>query len=45
MVSSLFYHKQGFYVARAELTHMSDLASDLGIGEMHHRQEYEYYCI
>ncbi len=34
MVSSLFYHKQGFHVARAELIHVSDLAS-----------EFEYYCI
>ncbi len=34
MVSSLFYHKQGFHVARAE-THPRerDLASDLGIAK------------
>ncbi len=30
---------------RAELTHVSDRASDLGIAKMHHRQEFEYYCI
>ncbi len=40
MVSSLFYHKQGFHVARAELIHVSDLASDLGIAKMHHRQKF-----
>ncbi len=28
MVSSLFYYKQGFHIARAELLHVSDLASD-----------------
>ncbi len=22
-----------------------DLASDLGIAKIHHRQEFEYYCI
>ncbi len=33
------------YVARAELIHVSDRASDLGIAKMHHRQEFEYYCI
>ncbi len=44
MISSLFYHKQGFHVPRAEL-HVRDLASDLGIAEMHHRQEFEYYWI
>ncbi len=38
-------HKQGFHVARTELIHVSDLASDLGIAKMHHRQEFEYYCI
>ncbi len=40
MVSSLFYHKQGFHVARAELIHVSDLAYDLGIAKMHHRQKF-----
>ncbi len=35
MVISLFYHKQGFHVARAELIHVNDLASDLGIAKMH----------
>ncbi len=39
MVSSLFYHKQGFHVARAETPPREhDLASDLGIAKMHHRQ-------
>ncbi len=33
MVSSLFYHKQGFHVARAETPPRErDLASDLGNG-------------
>ncbi len=41
MVISLFYHKQGFHVARAE-THPRelDLASDLGIAKMHHRLKF-----
>ncbi len=41
MVISLFYHKQGFRVARAE-THPRerDLAFDLGIAKMHHRQKF-----
>ncbi len=42
MVSSLFNHKQGFRVVRAELIHVSDLASDLGMAKMHHRQEFEF---
>ncbi len=34
MVSSLFYHKQGFHVARAETPPRErDLASDLGIAK------------
>ncbi len=40
MVSSLFYHKQGFHVARAETPRERDLASDLGIAKMHHRQKF-----
>ncbi len=41
MVSSLFYHKQGFHVARAETPPRErDLASDLGIAKMHHRQKF-----
>ncbi len=28
-----------------KLLHVSDRASDLGIAKMHHRQEFEYYCI
>ncbi len=41
MVISLFYHKQGFHVARAESpSRERDLASDLGIAKMHHRQEF-----
>ncbi len=41
MVSSLFYHKQDFHVARAETPpRESDLASDLGIAKMHHRQKF-----
>ncbi len=41
MVSSLFYHKQGFHVARAE-THPRerDRDSDLRIAKMHHRQKF-----
>ncbi len=41
MVSSFFYHKQGFHVASAE-THPRerDLASDLGIAKLHHRQKF-----
>ncbi len=40
------YHKKGFHVARAE-THPCerDLAFELGIAKMHHRQMFEYYCI
>ncbi len=46
MVSNLFYHKQGFHVARAEtLPHERDLASELRIAKMHHKQKFEYYCI
>ncbi len=38
MVSSLFYHKQGFHVARPEAPpHERDLASELRIAKMHHR--------
>ncbi len=45
MVSSIFYHKQGFHVARAETPpHEHDLASELRIAKMHHRQMFEYYC-
>ncbi len=45
MVRSLFYHKQGFHVARAEAhPRERDLASELGIAKMHHRQKFEYYC-
>ncbi len=41
MVSSLFYHKQGVHVARAETPPRErDLASDLGIAKMHHRQKF-----
>ncbi len=40
MVSSLFYHKQGFHVARAETPCERDLASDLGIAKKHHRQKF-----
>ncbi len=41
MVSSLFYHKQDFHVARAETPRRErDLASDLGIAKMHHRQKF-----
>ncbi len=41
MVSSLFYHKQGFHVARAETPPPErDRASDLGIAKMHHRQTF-----
>ncbi len=41
MVSSLFYHKQGFHVARAETPPRErDLASDLGIAKMHRRQKF-----
>ncbi len=41
MVSSLFYHKQGFHVARAETPPRErDLASDLRIAKMHHRQKF-----
>ncbi len=41
MVSSLFYHKQGFHVVCAE-THPRerDLDSDLRIAKMHHRQKF-----
>ncbi len=43
MFSSLFYHKPGFYVARAEAPpHEHDLASELRIARMHHRQMVEY---
>ncbi len=38
---SLFYHKQGFHVARAETPPQEcDLASDFGIAKMHHRQKF-----
>ncbi len=41
MVSYLFYHKQGFHVARAETPPRErDLVSDLGIAKMHHRQKF-----
>ncbi len=41
MVSSLFYHKQGFHVARAETPQRErDCASDLGIAKMHQRQKF-----
>ncbi len=41
MLISLFYHKQGFHVARAETPPCErDLASDLGIAKMHHRQKF-----
>ncbi len=46
MVSSLFYHKQGFHVARAETPPRErDRASDLGIAsknasKMHQRQKF-----
>ncbi len=44
MVSSLFYYKQGFHVARAETPPRErDLASDLGIAKMHHRQKFGVY--
>ncbi len=37
--------KKGFYVARAAtLPRERDLASELGIAKMHHRQKFEYYC-
>ncbi len=43
MFSSLFYHKQGVHVARAEAPpHERDLASELRIAKMHHRQMFEY---
>ncbi len=43
MVISLFYHKQGFHVARAETPPRErDLASDLGIAKMHHRQKFGF---
>ncbi len=28
-----------------KLIHVSDLASELGIAKMQHRQKFEYYCI
>ncbi len=41
MVSYLFYHKQGFHVARAETPPSErDLISDLGIAKIHHRQKF-----
>ncbi len=41
MVSSLFYHKQGFHVARAETPPRErDLNSDLGLAKMHHREKF-----
>ncbi len=41
MVISLFYHKQGFHVARAETPPRErDRASDFGIAKMHHRQKF-----
>ncbi len=43
MVISLFYHKQGFHVACAETPPRErDLASDLGIAKMHHRQKFGF---
>ncbi len=46
MVSSLFYHKQGFHDAHDEAPpHERDLASELRKAKMHHRQMLEYYCI
>ncbi len=44
MVISLFYHKQGFHVAHAETPPRErDLASDLGIAKMHHRQKFRVH--
>ncbi len=41
MVSSLFYHKQGFHVARAETPPRErDLNSDLELAKMHHREKF-----
>ncbi len=40
-LSSLFYHKQGFHVACAETPRERDLASELQIAKMHHRQMFE----
>ncbi len=41
MVSSLFYHKQGYHVVRAETPPRErDCASDLGIAKMHQRQKF-----
>ncbi len=41
MVKALLYHEQGFHVARAETPPRErDLASDLGIAKMHHRQKF-----
>ncbi len=41
MVTSLFYHKQGFHVARTETPPREcDLASDVGIAKMHHIQKF-----
>ncbi len=41
--------KKGFHVARSETPPRDppprDLASELQIAKMHHRQEFEYYCI
>ncbi len=37
--------KKGFHVVRAETSPRErDLASELRIVKMHHRQEFEYYC-
>ncbi len=33
------------YTLALKLIHVSDLASELGIAKMHHRQKFEYYCI
>ncbi len=36
--------KKGFRFARAETPRECDLASELQIAKMHHRQKFEYYC-
>ncbi len=45
LVLSSIIIKQGFHVARAEAPPRErDLASELRIAKMHHRQMFEYYC-
>ncbi len=45
LVHSSIMIKKGFHVTRAETPpHERDLASELRIEKMHHRQMFEYYC-